>query len=430
MLKLIKVRVIVTVVVSLALGVAVTLWIVDGVYDSTCRGRCRRACASADDFALMRAADVKMMSTALEAIAADERSRDAFRRKDRDALAALSVPLFNRLKARYGITLWHFLDPEARSFLRVHEPKRFGDVIDHATVKRAMSTGAVASGTELGKMGFALRVAVPYLDRDGTLIGYLELGEEIDYLDDLLKKDTGAEVALLADKKFLEHAVWTSMRAAHGARDDWDDRPDVVLVNATSPDTALNDYAGALTDIPADGAVIGRVDKAGRTLLRGVVPFVDAAGNAAGGILAISDVTDVVAALASARLWLVGAFVAVALLLSIVVLLMLQRLVFARLDRIIAAATNLVGGDFDRPMTVSGDDEVGQIERLYEQFRVVFVSTIGRPKPRSSPSRARTRCAGAPSPTLPTSNHTVGVFPRCGLTSAVILHNDRDYHLF
>jgi len=68
--------------------------------------------------------------------------------------------------------------------------------------------------------------------------------------------------------------------------------------------------------------------------------------------------------------------VVAAALLSLITVVVLQRLIFARLARIIAAATRLAGGAFEEPLAVSGDDEVGHIERLFEQLRVLFTNTV------------------------------------------------------
>ncbi|MGC2323466.1 MAG: hypothetical protein WA463_12620 [Terriglobales bacterium] len=67
----------------------------------------------------------------------------------------------------------------------------------------------------------------------------------------------------------------------------------------------------------------------------------------------------------------------VALALGIfLVLALLNRLVFRRLDHIIMVATRVVGGDYETEIRVSSDDEVGQFEQLFEQFRRVFLDLM------------------------------------------------------
>lgn len=60
----------------------------------------------------------------------------------------------------------------------------------------------------------------------------------------------------------------------------------------------------------------------------------------------------------------------------LLVLTLLTRLIFRRLEQIIVVATRVVGGDFETEIQASSDDEVGQFEKLFEQFRRVFVDTL------------------------------------------------------
>lgn len=53
---------------------------------------------------------------------------------------------------------------------------------------------------------------------------------------------------------------------------------------------------------------------------------------------------------------------------TMLVLSLLTRLVFRRLQHIIVVATRVVGGDYESEIKVSSDDEVGQFEQLFEQF--------------------------------------------------------------
>ena len=57
-------------------------------------------------------------------------------------------------------------------------------------------------------------------------------------------------------------------------------------------------------------------------------------------------------------------------------LTLLNRLVFRRLEHIIVVATRVVGGDYETEIRADSDDEVGQFEQLFEQFRRVFVDLL------------------------------------------------------
>lgn len=55
---------------------------------------------------------------------------------------------------------------------------------------------------------------------------------------------------------------------------------------------------------------------------------------------------------------------------------LLNSLVFRRLEGVIVVATRVVGGDYETEIHVGSDDEVGQFEQLFEQFRRVFVDAL------------------------------------------------------
>jgi signal transduction histidine kinase len=60
----------------------------------------------------------------------------------------------------------------------------------------------------------------------------------------------------------------------------------------------------------------------------------------------------------------------------LLMLMLLNRFIFKRLQKIIVSATRLVGGDFETEIKTGSDDEVGQLEHLFEQFRNIFVSVL------------------------------------------------------
>ncbi len=64
-------------------------------------------------------------------------------------------------------------------------------MVDRATLTKAIETKGLGAGKELGKTAFALRVVRPWFGQDGKLLGYLELGEEIDHFLGRMKAQTG-----------------------------------------------------------------------------------------------------------------------------------------------------------------------------------------------------------------------------------------------
>ena len=181
-------------------------------------------------FAALERADVEMLSKALDALVVDPALVEPFQARDRARLLAAAQPVFERLKAEKNITHFYFLEPEPSRtcFLRVHAPTMFGDVVKRETFSQAIATHQVGSGKELGKTAFALRVVKP-LRGDGKVIGYVELGEEIDHFLERMKAQTGDDYALFVDKKRIDRKELARVRG----EDRWNERPDVVLIDST-----------------------------------------------------------------------------------------------------------------------------------------------------------------------------------------------------
>ncbi|WP_420905296.1 PAS domain S-box protein [Candidatus Magnetaquiglobus chichijimensis] len=106
--------------------------------------------------------------------------KSAYLARNRADLLRLSAPIFAELHVGSGITHFYFHTPDRISFLRVHTPDHHGDRIDRALFKRVVESGQAASGLEVGPMGtLAMRLISPWRD-EGGVIGYLELGMDID----------------------------------------------------------------------------------------------------------------------------------------------------------------------------------------------------------------------------------------------------------
>ena len=156
------------------------------------------------------------------------------------------------MRARDRITHWYFIEsPPARTvFLRVHRPELHCDVVERATLAKAIGNGDVGAGKELGQTAFALRVVRPWI-RDGKVIGYMELAEEIDHFLTAMKARTGDEYGILVKKEFLDEQAWSRILGARA--NTWNDRPDVVVVDTTIFNLGIADYQGDLADVPEQG---------------------------------------------------------------------------------------------------------------------------------------------------------------------------------
>jgi HAMP domain-containing protein len=191
-----------------------------------------------------------------------------------------------------------------------------------------------------------------------------------------MKDQTGNDYGLLLSKQYLDRKLWAESRAHWKRRDNWGDNTAVVVVDKTTDSDSIMQFAGDLTSVATDGQVLERVQQGDQVLGRGFFPIHDASGNPVGAMFVVRDVTGVYVSMLHTQYGLIALTVGGLVLIAVFVLILLGRLVFSRLDRIIHVATRVVGGDYKTQIEVSSEDEVGQFERLFEQFRRLFVDVL------------------------------------------------------
>jgi signal transduction histidine kinase len=243
----------------------------------------------------------KMLSATLEALLVNDAITASFLAKDREGLYQLVRPLFEELKKQNRITHWYFINPEpARTcFLRVHSPHLYNDRITRVTLDNCIKTREFTYGKELGKTALALRVVHPYYYKN-QLIGYMELAVQVEDFFAMLKEQTGNEYCLLLKKKYLDREKWNSITYEKRIPNNWDNMKHLLLVYTTWGCLYMKRFQNALEKvetIPDEGLVLEEISKNGSHFVRGIFPFYDAAGQKAGGILSLKDITPMFNAL-------------------------------------------------------------------------------------------------------------------------------------
>jgi hypothetical protein len=273
-------------------------------------------------------------------------------------------------------------------FLRVHRPALHSDPVRRPVVARAVAELRTVSGRELGKTAFALRVVRPWL-RDGRLLGFLELGEDVPTFLGRVKAMTGDELGMLLAKERLDRHAWG---AVVGSGDRWDERPDLVVVEATTADEGALGGLGRLADVPDAPEVLEQVRGDGRLRLRGVFPLRAEDGAKVGAVVVIHDATGLRAGVRDVRGRVIMLVALLAAALGALLVFLLEALVFERLARMERILEDLPGrlerGEYQLAEPgPARDDEIGRFERFFEKaLRQIgsFVADVRRDRPPGS----------------------------------------------
>lgn len=238
----------------------------------------------------------RLMNGLIDFLKEDKQLQNAWQTKDRDLLLSYAKPFFENLSSKYKVTHFYFHDLDRVCFLRVHEPSRHGDYIDRFTMDRAVREGKPVYGIELGPLGtFTLRVVYPWWI-DDKLVGYIELGEEIEHLTQGIKDILNVELSVAINKSYLNRAKWEEGMKILGHKANWDMIPKFAIVDCT--------FHCAFNKIPAEimqnrtpddirhKDLLPEIKINDRNYRTGFVALIDAGGRDVGDIIVMKDITE------------------------------------------------------------------------------------------------------------------------------------------
>ncbi len=238
------------------------------------------------------ASSASMLGAAMEVLETDGELHQALAHRDRARLLQRATPLFAELKEKYAITHFYFSDANRVNILRVHQPVRNGDIINRVTTLQAQSTGQTSYGVELGPLGtFTLRLVAPWFAANGHLLGFVELGMEIDHVLRTVQHIGNAKTYVLINKQFLNRKDWEAGMHLLGRLPDWDRFSDVVVNNQASEDIPEELTRGLRESLQAQQKFMEEM-VAGTTAYRAAfLPLVDAGGRSVGRMVLLMDVS-------------------------------------------------------------------------------------------------------------------------------------------
>ena len=196
---------------------------------------------------------------------------------------------YREMNKQFQVTHFYFIGLDQICFLRVHNPGRHGDFIGRYTMEQAMLSGKMSEGIELGPLGtFTLRVVHPWYDGD-KLIGYIELGKEIEHLTPIMKKILGAEIVFTIEKDFLDRKKWEEGMEILNRPMDWDDYSHVVVADSTFKEIPELIRHCLEADSPESSKKIFSIKK--QTYYYSTIDLIDAGSRKVGQIIFMCDIS-------------------------------------------------------------------------------------------------------------------------------------------
>ncbi|MBL7002920.1 MAG: PAS domain S-box protein [Gammaproteobacteria bacterium] len=178
--------------------------------------------------------ETKQLEAVMTLLSSDEKVNSLLKTQNKDALLNKYASLYQSLKQKFNITHFYFSNPDRVNILRVHAPSTNGDVINRFTTLQAEKNKTMFSGVELGKYGqLTLRLVKPVYEHN-ALIGFIEIGKEIEFLVENIQSAIDTEIFITISKKHLKKEVWLEGMELLNRPADWNKFPKIVLIKATS----------------------------------------------------------------------------------------------------------------------------------------------------------------------------------------------------
>ncbi|MFA6138218.1 MAG: diguanylate cyclase [Sulfurimonas sp.] len=128
---------------------------------------------------------------------------NAFEKQDRNKLLTLTEPIYKKLNEQNPyLKIMHFHTKDTKSFLRVHQPQKFGDDLTSIRhlINQVNNMKTKQKEIEVGRYGVSYRLVFPIFNDSGDYLGAFEFGIDINYILDIFNKDYNFQSILLLKK--------------------------------------------------------------------------------------------------------------------------------------------------------------------------------------------------------------------------------------
>ncbi len=289
--------------------------------------------------------------TGVQLVANDEDVQAVFASRDRAGLERKLKPLYESIQDQVG--QFHFHLPDTTSFLRMHQPEKYGDTLGDSRpgVLEANKTGMPVQSIEKGLGGLGCRVIVPVFYRDDH-IGTLEMGARFD--QDFLMG--------LQESYGSEYFIYSI-----------DDQSNYIAGTLAEDPVAMpGDH---LEQILAGYQVYGFADD--RNNVVASLPLFNHSEEAIAYLKVVSDRSEVITAMFEKQVLMASSYLSAVVVAALLVMLALKKSILKPLDDLKNYLRRVANLDLSARLPVERKDELGEIAENFNHTVEVIRKALG-----------------------------------------------------
>lgn len=299
----------------------------------------------------------------LDSVLSSEAIVDAFARRDRETLAAITIPMYESMREKYHIAQFHFHTPETTTFFRANNPGSYGGDLSASreTVKAANAQKRLIVGPEIGPSGLGYRVVTPVADSAGRHIGSVECSGAI-------------------NTAFLENLV------ASSSAQILDGGLNISVISATLDGTYIEtgaNFQDLDEEVPQE--VIARLGQSGGQLVsyegreaKAYFPLNDYSGKVIGYTKFVFTIDDIIAAQQSSLLKTILISVATIVAFIVFLTIFIRLFVTKAITGSVAALREISEGSGDLTVRLEekGNDEMTELAMYFNRVMEKIQGTV------------------------------------------------------
>lgn len=303
-----------------------------------------------------------------EIIAAIPTVKEAFAARNREQLLEITKAAYRIQQEKYGFSQAQFHALPSISFLRVHNPAKFGeDLASYRPMIVDVNRNiALRKGIEITTSGIGIFGTVPMTDAVGSHTGSFEMAFEFGPLLDSIKTAYGLELAVYIDEKMLRETA-TSLKG-----DVFNEQNRVgsfVKFHSTHSDLLRSLVTAAEVNVIEDVPYVREAQGVSYGVL--LQPLYNYAHKQIGVIAAARNFSATRSSAGQAIVWQGLLALMCAVILIGAILIVLRGMLLQPLSQLSGRFDALVGGDASQAMEETDGlcDEMQHLAQCYESLR-------------------------------------------------------------